>query len=72
MVISVKPKVIEIENREVFVKLFDEPVAFEDLAKGWRQPTAEKQNVSFFYVFIPRERADRLRECVQLLRAAPV
>lgn len=72
MVISVKPKVIQIENRELFVKFAEGPVAFEGIGGDWNPIADEKRNVSFFYVYIPRQFRGAIPQCIEKLRTAPV
>lgn len=70
LVVPVKPKVLQIEDREVFVKLLDKPIPYEDVAAAWSERPG-KRNVSFFYVYIPRHRAASVRQCIDKLMAAP-
>lgn len=71
-VISVKPKIQAIKEDKLFVKLLGKVVSFTDLAKTWQDIGGERQNVSFFYVFVPRECRDRIPACFERIQTVHI
>jgi HD superfamily phosphohydrolase len=72
LVVEVKPKMAEIKEGELYVRLLDRVVSFTDAARGWHEPGRDRQNLSFFYVYIPRKRRDNIPACIQQLGAVAV
>ena len=67
MALSVKPKLATIQENELYVTLRNTVIPFTE-ASG--SPTRKHdENISYFYVFIPRECIDRAEECVKALQA---
>jgi uncharacterized protein len=69
IIIPVTPKTLKIEEHDLFVKLLDKVVCFKELTKDRE---TEPENVSFCYIFIPREYKNKISDCVQILSKMPV
>ncbi len=72
LVESVKPKIASFDEGKIWVKLLGKVVPFQEIVKKWRGATAEKKNVSFFYVYVPREAEDKIQDCITALKDAPI
>lgn len=72
LVIPVKPPVRRIEEQDLFIRIRDRTVCFTELARSWQELETEKTNVSFCYVYIPRQCQDKAEQCIEKLRAVPL
>ncbi len=74
-----KPKVVDLLNFDesrLWVKFKlsgkDEIRSYQEVAVNWQEAKAEKRKKSFFYVYIPRDAADKASECINALATAKV
>ncbi len=67
LVLPVTPNVLPIEESRLFVSILQRVVPFRELAASWQEVGRERQNVSFFFVYIPRECKGRTGECIAAL-----
>ena len=72
LVERVKPKIASFDEGKISVRLLGKDVPFQKIVETWRSTTGEKKNVSFFYVYVPREAEDRIQDCIEALRTAPI
>jgi len=72
LTLPVAPGVLPIEESNLFVTILNDVMPFKDLAATWQEVGRERQNVSFFYVYIPRACKDRINDCIGVLKAMTV
>ena len=72
LVIPVTPSVLPIEESELFVKILGRVESFSDMAATWQEVGRDRQNVSFFYVYIPRESKSLVGDCIAALEKVKV
>lgn len=70
LVLPVTPSVVPIEESDLYVSILNGVVSFAQLADTcWEEVGRERKNVSFFYVYIPREFKNRITDCIEALKA---
>jgi hypothetical protein len=70
LVLPVTPSVISIEESDLYIWILDRVVTFAELADAcWQEVGRERKNVSFFYVYVPRQFKHRVNDCIQALKA---
>jgi hypothetical protein len=67
MALQVKPKLAAIHENELYIVLRKTPVPFTD-TRG-TSPATREENITYFYVFIPRECAGQAEACITALQA---
>lgn len=72
LVIPVKPGIKRIKEHDLFIKLFDEPVCYTELARSWQEAERDRDDVGFCYVYIPKESYDKASACIEKLSTVPV
>ena len=56
LVLPVNPSVVPIEESDLYIDIRDGVVSFAELADTcWQEVGKERKNISFFYVYVPRE-----------------
>lgn len=64
--LQVKPKIAVIHKGELYVSLRNSVVPYERIAK----PPVVEENISYFFVFIPRETANLAEACISALQGS--
>ena len=71
MVLQVQPKYGGIEEKELFVTLLGRCVPLEFVAEQVWQRKEDPTNVTFFYVYIPRQQQPHVDACITAIEKAP-
>lgn len=69
LVLPVTPSVVSIKESDLFINIVNNVISFAKLAGIWEEVGGERKNVSFFYVYIPREFKDQIGKCIEVLKA---
>jgi HD superfamily phosphohydrolase len=69
LMLPVTPSVVPIEESNLFVNILNDVISLARLAAVWEEVGKERRNVSFFYVYIPREFKNRISDCIEALKA---
>ncbi len=71
-IITVKPKIAQIDENELYISIRGKTVPYDTIEKPVFLPQPLPENTSFFYLFIPNKFEDKIEECIKALQDARV